>query len=143
MGSATRRLCRAGINPLLSRAKLFACGDRMANHHAKRKRRGLARAALYLKRVTGVDVRADEVWPHLLRLEELRHIIVHGGGSVERSEDDRKTVSRLQRHYRGRLWVAKRSEFHDAHVHVAPTLATEFAAMAEAFFRRLMLRLDM
>lgn len=127
----------------LVETELFACGDRMANHQARGKRRGLERAASYLKRAAAVDASADEAWPHLLRLEELRHIIVHRGGSVERSEEDRKTVSRLQRHYRGRLWLAKRSDFHDAHVHVAPTLATEFAATSEAFFRRLMLLLDM
>ena len=127
----------------LVETELFACGDRLANHQAKGKRRGLDRAASYLKRVSAVDVTADEAWPHLLRLEELRHIIVHRGGSVERSEEDRKTVSRLQRHYKGQLWVAKRSELHDAHVHVAPTLATQFAASAEVFFRRVMLHLDM
>jgi hypothetical protein len=93
--------------------------------------------------VSAVDVTADEAGSHLLRLEELRHIIVHRGGSVERSEEDRKTVSRLQRHYKGQLWVAKRSELHDAHVHIAPTLVTQFAASAEAFFRRVMLHLDM
>ena len=127
----------------LVEAELFACGDRMANHHARGKRRGFERAAAYLKRVAAVDISADEAWPDLLRLEELRHIIVHRGGSIEQSAEDRKTVSRLQRHYRGRLWIAKRSEFHDAHVHVAPTPATEFAVAVEAFFRRLMLRLDM
>jgi hypothetical protein len=126
----------------LIEAEMFACGDRIANHHMRQKRRGLDRAAAYLKRVSNVDVRADEVWPDLLRLEELRHIIVHRGGSLENAED-RKAVSRLQRHYQGRLWVAKRSEFHDAHLHVAPTLATEFATSAEAFFRSVMSRLDL
>jgi hypothetical protein len=127
----------------LVEAELFACGDRMANSHASGKRRSLERAASYLKRVVNVDVRADEAWAHLLRLEELRHIIVHRGGSLEGSDENRKVVSRLQRHYRGQLLVARRSEFHDAHVRVAPTLATDFAASAEGFFRRLMLRLDM
>ena len=126
----------------LVEAELFACGDRIAKHGARGKRRGLERAASYLKRIAGLDVSTDETWPHLLRLEELRHIIVHRGGSVEHSEDDRKTVSRLQRHYKGGVWIARRSELHDAHVHVAPTLPTEFAEAVEGFFRRLMLRLD-
>jgi hypothetical protein len=127
----------------LVETELFACGDRMADHQARGKRRGLERAASYLNRVAGVDVRTDEAWAHLLRMEDLRHIVVHRGGSVERSEDDRKTVSRLQRHYRGQLWITRRTELHDAHVHVVPTLATEFATFAEEFFRRVMSRLDM
>jgi hypothetical protein len=90
----------------LVETELFACGDRMAKGQTSRKRRSLERAASYLKRVANVDVRVDEAWGHLLRLEELRHIIVHRGGSLEGSDANRTVVSRLQRHYRGQLWVA-------------------------------------
>lgn len=127
----------------LVEAELFACADRLAGHPGKGKKRGLNRAASHLERVTGMDVSTDQAWPHLLRLEELRHILVHRGGSVERSEGDRKIVGRLQRHYRGQLWISRRTELHDAHVHVTPTFATELAAVAEGFFLRLMSRLDM
>ena len=129
----------------LVEAELFACADRadVPQTVVKGKRRGLGRAASRLRRVTGVDVAADDDWPHLLRLEELRHIIVHRGGSVERSDEDRNTVTRLQRHYKGQLWIAKRTELHDAHIHVAPNLCNRFATIAEEMFRRLMLRLDL
>ena len=63
----------AGYSALVSihslvEAELFACGDRISTHNVKAKRRGLERAAAYVRRVSGVDISTDEAWPDLLRL---------------------------------------------------------------------------
>ena len=126
----------------LVEAELFACADRLRAGLKSPKRRGLDRARASFMRATAVDVTEDDTWPDMLRLEELRNIVVHRGGNVEQSDNDRKVVARLQKVYDSKLWLVKRSQLHGEYVHVTPTLCTEFAEKAEVLFRRLEAKID-
>lgn len=129
----------------LVEAELFAAGDHFngagGKGQVKRgKRRGLERARSFLKRTSGVDIGADEAWPDLLRLEDLRNIVVHRGGSVDIEE--KKKLDGIERAYVGELWIAKRSDFHTPCLHVSPTMCARFADAAEGLIRRLVSQLD-
>lgn len=123
--------------------QMFACADwvRSANRASltkKPKRRMLERARRYLQEVSGFNAATDEAWSDLLRLEELRGLIVHRGGNVGDVEVDRKLAERLRAAYPGKLWVLERSDLHVAYVAVSPVFCTEFGNLVEGFFRRLL-----
>jgi hypothetical protein len=129
----------------LVEGQLFACADHVRATRSpaaplrKTKRRALDRARRHLQDVAGFDVAEDrEAWDHLLRLEQLRNIIVHGGGVV--SEFDHAKVEALRRAYPGQLWIADGSEFRKPYVSISPGLCADFAAKVERFFRGLLSR---
>lgn len=122
---------------------LFACADhvRASVESAIRKktpRRGLDRARRSLQKVATIDVAIDKAWPDLLRLEELRNIIVHRGGNLATSDRDRKAVDRLAGIYPSRVWVAVRSGLHDPCLCVSAAFCSESAKRVEGFGHQLL-----
>jgi len=124
--------------------QLFACADRLrstrraATTNKKGKRRGLERARQQLKAMSGFDVATDSAWPELLRLEKLRNLIVHQGGSLGKSKEDRTWSIRLAETYKGKLWLSDETNPYEPHVILSMRLCTELADLVYEFFRRIL-----
>jgi len=119
--------------------------DSFADHIAKRQGsrlrvkhihgKGVERSAMFLERVLSIDVRTDPAWSHLQDLQELRNLIVHGGGKPGESDADRKKVGNLVRKYPQALELRKLDGFHEQ-IWISMKLCRDFAQSVDGFFER-------
>ena len=142
VGYWMRRLAWYSVAALLHslvESQLFACGDSVRAARGEKlnspiKRRTLDRARKYLKSASGFDVLSDPKWPDLLRLEEIRSIVLHRGGTD--GESDKKRIDRLAAAYPGKLVVAEQPDPYHHHIFISKSFCGDFVEFIEGFFGR-------
>ena len=65
--------------------------------------KGIEKARLFLLRVSAIDIRSDPSWKHLEDLHKLRNFIVHRGGKLAKSNDQKQAIEQLVSSYKGKL----------------------------------------
>jgi hypothetical protein len=122
--------------------QLFACADHVqvlkgVRDIKDRKRRGLDRGRRALLEASRINAGNDPGWRDLLRLEELRHIIVHRGGNIV-TDSDRKLAERLTTNYSGKLWIVEAEDFQSAYIGISPGFCADFSNLVTSFFHWLL-----
>jgi hypothetical protein len=144
LGYWMRRLAWYSVVALchsLVESQLFACGDSVRVARGEKvnvaiKRRALDRARQHLRSESGFDVRSDPAWPDLLRLEDIRGIVLHRGGSDGESDAERTKVQQLAEIYPGKLQVNDQRDAYHHHIFITKSLCDQFVEVIEGFFTR-------
>jgi len=102
------------------------------------KGKGIEQAKLFLLRVSAIDIGSDPSWERLTHLQKLRNFIVHQGGKLDESEEQRQTVYQLLRSYKGKLAFPEEGKLYGfGEIWVSMPLCRMFIQEVEGFFERL------
>ncbi len=98
--------------------------------------KGIEQAAVFLVRVSAINIKKDPTWQYLKDLEELRNVIVHRGGRWPKSPEDQRTKQLLQA-YKGKLLLPQSSDWLYEEMWISTHLCSHFVREIEGFFRRI------
>jgi hypothetical protein len=91
--------------------------------------KGIERSASYLKRVAGLDIKADAFWSQFCDLREIRNSIVHRSGKPRSS----RVATRWAKKYEGKIWSGNGAE---NEVCVSMTFCRDLIQAIKGFFER-------
>jgi hypothetical protein len=126
----------------LVETQLFACADLVGKEKGAvfrvRELKGapIEAAALFLKQVSGLDIKADPAWQQLRDMQDLRDMIVHRDGRRGSTPEHRKNFDRLVAKYSPDLSQADSLPL-GSEVWVSMRLCKTFAQIVQDFLKRL------
>lgn len=94
------------------------------------------KAALYLRRVAGVDVKKDAGWLHIENLRQLRNLIVHAGGKPVK-EKHQSLIAKLSKSHPGYVKYEESCWPPHGQVWISMNLCSYFEDQITEFFKRL------